>query len=67
MFAKLPDPMPGVKCDEKRGWLPPGFSEHCREIINKQVLVMLRKKMNIPINCMYYFYLFTYCNLYYYY
>ncbi|XP_074098001.1 general transcription factor IIIC subunit l(2)37Cd [Cotesia typhae] len=50
MFAKLPDPMPGVKCDEKRGWLPPGFSEHCREIINKQVLVMLRKKMNIPIN-----------------
>ncbi|XP_053592854.1 general transcription factor 3C polypeptide 5 isoform X2 [Microplitis demolitor] len=50
MFAKLPDPMPGVKCDEKRGWLPPGFSEHCREIMNKQVLVVLRKKMNIPTN-----------------
>ncbi|XP_034945411.1 general transcription factor 3C polypeptide 5 [Chelonus insularis] len=47
MLAKLPDPI-GIKCHEKRGWLPSGFSDHCREIINKQVRLVLRKKMNIP-------------------
>lgn len=48
MLAKLPDPLPGVKCDEKRGWLPSGFDVQCREIINKQVRAVLRKQMNIP-------------------
>lgn len=48
MLAKLPDPMPGARCHEKRGWLPSGFDIQCREIINKQVRVVLRKKMNIP-------------------
>lgn len=48
MLAKLPDPLPGVKCHEKRGWLPSGFDVQCREIINKQVRAVLRKQMNIP-------------------
>lgn len=48
MLAKLPDPLPGVRCHEKRGWLPPGFDVQCREILNKQVRAVLRKKMNIP-------------------
>lgn len=48
MLAKLPKHLPGVKCDEKRGWLPIGFSDQCREIINRQVRAVLRKQMNIP-------------------
>ncbi|XP_063985821.1 general transcription factor 3C polypeptide 5 [Diachasmimorpha longicaudata] len=48
MLDKLPDPLPGTKCHEKRGWLPSGFSDQCREIINRQVKAVLRKKMNIP-------------------
>lgn len=48
MLAKLPDPMTGTRCHEKRGWLPSGFDVQCREIINKQVRAVLRKKMNIP-------------------
>ncbi|XP_076160281.1 general transcription factor IIIC subunit l(2)37Cd isoform X2 [Ptiloglossa arizonensis] len=48
MLAKLPDPLPGTKCHEKRGWLPSGFDVQCREIINKQVRTVLRKQMNIP-------------------
>ncbi|XP_032669040.1 general transcription factor 3C polypeptide 5 isoform X2 [Odontomachus brunneus] len=37
MLAKLPDPLPGIRCHEKRGWLPTGFDVQCREIINKQI------------------------------
>ncbi|XP_034175976.1 general transcription factor IIIC subunit l(2)37Cd [Osmia lignaria lignaria] len=48
MLAKLPDPVPGARCHEKRGWLPGGFDVQCREIINKQVRAVLRKQMNIP-------------------
>ncbi|XP_076625514.1 general transcription factor IIIC subunit l(2)37Cd [Colletes latitarsis] len=48
MLAKLPDPLPGTRCHEKRGWLPSGFDVQCREIINKQVRTVLRKQMNIP-------------------
>lgn len=48
MLAKLPDPLPGIRCHEKRGWLPTGFDVQCREIINKQVRAVLRKSMNIP-------------------
>ncbi|EZA46895.1 hypothetical protein DMN91_005378 [Ooceraea biroi] len=48
MLAKLPDPLPGIKCHEKRGWLPTGFDVQCREIINRQVRAVLRKRMNIP-------------------
>ncbi|XP_011059580.1 PREDICTED: general transcription factor 3C polypeptide 5 isoform X1 [Acromyrmex echinatior] len=48
MLAKLPDPLPGIRCHEKRGWLPTDFDVQCREILNKQVRAVLRKKMNIP-------------------
>lgn len=48
MLAKLPDPLPGIRCHEKRGWLPTGFDVQCREILNKQVRAVLRKRMNIP-------------------
>ncbi|XP_011698841.1 PREDICTED: general transcription factor 3C polypeptide 5 isoform X2 [Wasmannia auropunctata] len=48
MLAKLPDPLPGIRCHEKRGWLPSGFDVQCREILNKQVRAVLRKRMNIP-------------------
>ncbi|XP_054016559.1 general transcription factor 3C polypeptide 5 [Hylaeus anthracinus] len=48
MLAKLPDPLPGIRCHEKRGWLPNGFDAQCREIINRQVRTVLRKQMNIP-------------------
>lgn len=55
MLAKLPDPLPGIKCHEKRGWLPTGFDVQCREILNKQVRAVLRKRMNIPEDRMYLF------------
>lgn len=53
MLAKLPDPLPGIRCHEKRGWLPVGFDAQCREIINRQVRAVLRKRMNIPEDRMY--------------
>ena len=48
MLAKLPNHWQGTKCHDKRGWLPIGFSDQCREIINRQVRAVLRKQMNIP-------------------
>lgn len=51
MLDKLPDVLPGTKCHKKRGWLPSGFGDQCREIINRQVKAVLRKQMNIPENC----------------
>ena len=50
MFDKCVGPPPGTPCHEKLGWLPVGFDDLCREIINKQVRVELRKLMNIPEN-----------------
>ncbi|KAJ8679851.1 hypothetical protein QAD02_015638 [Eretmocerus hayati] len=50
MLEKHVGPAPGTPCHEKLGWLPVGFDEMCREIINKQVRVELRKMMNIPEN-----------------
>lgn len=48
MLRKLPDPLPGTKCDPKLGWLPNGFDAQCREIINRQIRAELRKQNNIP-------------------
>ena len=50
MFSKYEGPPPDSKCHEKYGWLFKGFDEICREIINKQVRVVLRRVMNIPEN-----------------
>ncbi|OXU20449.1 hypothetical protein TSAR_014419 [Trichomalopsis sarcophagae] len=50
MLKKCAGPPPGTPCHEKLGWLPGGFDDMCREIINKQVRMELRKLMNIPEN-----------------
>jgi general transcription factor 3C polypeptide 5 (transcription factor C subunit 1) len=33
MLQKIPSPFSGVLCNEKRGWLPVGFMEMCRDIL----------------------------------
>lgn len=33
MLHKLPTPMSGTICHEKRGWLPDGFIETCRDVL----------------------------------
>lgn len=35
MLAKIPSPMSGALCNEKRGWLPIGFMEQCRDILTE--------------------------------
>lgn len=34
MLHKIPSPLSGVSCNEKRGWLPEGFMEQCRDILS---------------------------------
>lgn len=51
MLTKLPDTLPETKCHEKYGWLPVGFDDRCREIINKQVRAVLKRIANIPEDC----------------
>lgn len=33
MLEKIPNPLSGAVCNEKRGWLPIGFIEQCRDIL----------------------------------
>lgn len=33
MLHKIPSPISGAMCNEKRGWLPAGFMEQCRDIL----------------------------------
>ncbi|KAF6211179.1 hypothetical protein GE061_014294 [Apolygus lucorum] len=42
MLSRLPKVSPSMTCDPKHGWLPPGFDNQCRTIINKYVLVLLK-------------------------
>lgn len=35
MLHKIPTPMSGAVCNEKRGWLPAGFLEQCRNILTQ--------------------------------
>ncbi|KAK3921071.1 General transcription factor 3C polypeptide 5 [Frankliniella fusca] len=42
MIQKLPLPLPDVKCHEKDGWLPSGFADQCREILNNLVIETLK-------------------------
>lgn len=37
MLDKLPTPISGAVCDEKTGWLSPGFDEICRNIITEGI------------------------------
>lgn len=34
MIQKIPTPLSGALCNEKRGWLPGGFIEECRDILS---------------------------------
>lgn len=34
MLQKIPSPLSGAICNEKRGWLPAGFMENCRDILS---------------------------------
>ncbi|XP_034231129.1 general transcription factor 3C polypeptide 5 [Thrips palmi] len=42
MIEKVPFPVPDVKCHERDGWLPSGFADQCREIINNLVVETLK-------------------------
>lgn len=42
MMEKLPLPLPDTKCHERDGWLPSGFADQCREIINNLVVEILK-------------------------
>lgn len=42
MIEKVPLPLPDVKCHERDGWLPSGFADQCREIINNLVVETLK-------------------------
>lgn len=35
MLQKIPSPMSGALCNDKRGWLPTGFMEQCRDILTE--------------------------------
>ncbi|XP_071442743.1 general transcription factor 3C polypeptide 5 [Hetaerina americana] len=37
MLDSLPDSGPDLVCTEQNGWLPPGFDDKCRDIINHYV------------------------------
>lgn len=43
MVERLPRIAAGVKCHERLGWLPPGFAEQCRDIINNCVIEQIKK------------------------
>lgn len=42
VIDKVPLPLPDVKCHERDGWLPSGFADQCREIINNLVVETLK-------------------------
>ena len=44
MLDKIPTPLTGATCNEKSGWLPAGFDDQCREIINNLVQEQLIRK-----------------------
>lgn len=46
MVARLPRIAPGSICHERLGWLPPGFAEQCRDIINNIVIEQLKREQN---------------------
>lgn len=46
MIARLPRVPPGTQCHRRLGWLPPGFAEHCRDILAKLVTEQLKKEQS---------------------
>lgn len=47
MLGRLPKVPPYATCDAKYGWLPSGFDNQCRDIINEYVMKALRKEAAI--------------------
>ena len=45
MLSKLGEVLPGSLCNERRGWMPKGFDEQCRDIINEYVIDKMRELM----------------------
>jgi general transcription factor 3C polypeptide 5 (transcription factor C subunit 1) len=43
MLQKIPSAMSGAICNEKRGWLPAGFVEQCRDILTTIAQENMRK------------------------
>lgn len=43
MLAKLPETTKDLQYHQKNGWLPNGFHDQCREIVNKSVIVQVKK------------------------
>ncbi|XP_077296851.1 general transcription factor IIIC subunit l(2)37Cd [Arctopsyche grandis] len=50
MLSKLGEVLPGSSCDERRGWMPYGFDNQCRNIITSYVLEKMREisAQNVP-------------------
>ncbi|CAG9765802.1 unnamed protein product [Ceutorhynchus assimilis] len=45
MLMKLPKLPPTAKYDQKNGWLPLSFQEHCREIVNKYIFEAVQQEI----------------------
>lgn len=43
MLDKVPSPISGSICNEKTGWLPLGFDDQCREILN----IIVRENISV--------------------
>lgn len=46
MLHKIPSPMSGGICNEKRGWMPVGFLENCRDILTEIAQANMLKLCN---------------------
>lgn len=43
MLEKIPTPLTGATCNEKSGWLPANFDDHCREILSDIIRILINK------------------------
>lgn len=43
MLEKIPTPLTGATCNEKSGWLPANFDDHCREILSDIIRLLINK------------------------
>jgi len=42
MLEKIPTPLTGAVCNERTGWLPPGFDAQVRQIVCASISELLR-------------------------
>ena len=45
MLDKIPTLLSGAVCDEKTGWLPPGFVDQCRTILCEIVSLNMKQEI----------------------